>query len=220
MRVDDLARDGLANPNMAGDAAILRFGRRAGEMLLAICVTAEAEVCPLNGAEIEAVLVVVTRRAQTTAQRPRRRIANETSRRLGWGGESVVAKRRPCRAIVVQRALKSGGEVFAGQGLLVLGLMAAAALAIVHRLGEIGVAVGYVALPATDARRRVTTLEIARADRPRVTGDAVFDIRGRTRYGCRVRPRRLRDQKAATDRKRKRDDSDGQLGTALPHNRT
>ena len=69
MRIDDLASHGHADPSVAGEASI-RVGGRLGEMLRAIAVAADAEVRLLDRPEIEAVFVVVTGRAQTTAHRP------------------------------------------------------------------------------------------------------------------------------------------------------
>jgi hypothetical protein len=134
VRVDDLACHGHANPNVACDASILRVGGPFGKMLLAFTVAAAAEACALDQAETEAMLVVVTRRAQTAAHFTRHGITDEKSRRPRRGGESVPAKRRPGGPIAVQRALKAAGEVLAGQRLLVLGLVAAPAFAVPNRL--------------------------------------------------------------------------------------
>ena len=216
MRVNDLAHYGLANPNVAGDAPVLRVGDRAGKVLLAMFVAADAEARPLDGGETEAVFVVVTRRTQTTAQIPGRGIADETSRLPGRGGESIVAKRHPCRAVAVQRALKSADEVLAGQRLLILGLVAPATLAVVNRMGEVGMAAGGVALSATDAHGRMTTFGVVGADRLRVALAAVFDVGDRSRHG-ELRPRRPSDQKAAGDRE---DRCDSEKASGQMHHRT
>ena len=102
MRVDDLACYGLAHPNVACDASILRVGGSVGKMLLALYVAADAEACALDQAEIEAVLVVVTCRAQTAAQVTGPGITHEDARRRRRGGESVPAKSRPGGRIAVQ----------------------------------------------------------------------------------------------------------------------
>ena len=70
MRVHDLAGHGHPNSTMAGDASILPVGSQIGKMPLTIGVAADAEVCPLDGAETEAVVIVVTRCAQATAHVP------------------------------------------------------------------------------------------------------------------------------------------------------
>jgi len=71
-------------------------------MLLALYVAADAEACALDQAEIEAVLVVVTCRAQTAAQVTGPGITHEDARRRRRGGESVPAKSRPGGRIAVQ----------------------------------------------------------------------------------------------------------------------
>jgi hypothetical protein len=91
MRVDDLACHGLADPNVTGEAAILPAGIRVGEMLFETPVAADAEVCLLDWAETEAVVIVVARCAQATAQFPRRRVADEPSALRGRRGEPISA---------------------------------------------------------------------------------------------------------------------------------
>ena len=66
-----MAEHSRASTNVACDAAILRVGAPIGKVLLAISVAADAEVGLLDGAEPEAVVVVVTRGTQTAAERPR-----------------------------------------------------------------------------------------------------------------------------------------------------
>src|SRR5262245_53008462 len=207
MRVDDLTCHGRANPDVACGAPVLRVGPYVGEVLLAVSVAADAEVFPLHGGEAEAVVVVVARRAQATAQRPGNRITDEPSRhrdvrhagtlRIGRFGESLSAERRPQSPLAVQRALSSAGEVLAGQGLLVLGLVTAPALAVPDRLREVGMAPRRVALPTTNALGRVTTLGVVDGGRPRVAGHTVFSIGDDSRACFRVGPRRPRYQKAA-----------------------
>src|SRR5262249_61121852 len=65
VRVDDLACYGLAHPNVACDASILRVGGSVGKMLLALHVAAHAEACALDQAEIAAVLGVGPSLART-----------------------------------------------------------------------------------------------------------------------------------------------------------
>src|SRR5262245_20867932 len=207
MRVHDLARHGLANVQMAGETAILRLGRSVGEVLLAIHVAAHAEVRALDGAETEAVLVVVTRRAQTPTQLSRPRVTDEPAPPLRGSGESIGTERHPRDSIGGQRTLKAPGEVLADERLLVLGLMAAAALAVRHRLREVGMALGRVTLPAVDTLGGVTTLGVVGRDRSRVTGRAGFNVGNRP--GDRVRTRaveRARHQTTATARNDERDD--------------
>ena len=179
---------------MAGEAPILLLGRHIGEMLLPIGVAPDAEVCPLDGAETEAVIVVVTRRAQTTAHVPGGRVTDETPGRRRGGGESILPERRPCRAVAVKGALESAGEVLAGQRLLVLGLVAGRARGVLDRLRELGMTSWRVALPTTNALHRVTTLRVVRDGRRGVTGRTVFDVGDGPREGLRVRPRRRRQQ--------------------------
>jgi hypothetical protein len=189
-------------------------------MLLAICVAADAEVCPLHRAKTEAVVIVVTRRAQAAAELAGRRIADETSRRISRGGESVPAERRAFGALVVQRALKATGEVPAGERLLVRRLVAASARCVPDRMREVGMACERVALPAADSLQRMATLGVVLGDGPRVAADARFDIWGRPREWCRVRPPGLRHQHAAADRNRKRPGCDYERSSALSHIRT
>src|SRR5262245_6082517 len=126
MRVDDLACHGRADPNVARNASILGVGGwTGGKVLLPISVTADAEAWLPHGDETEAMIVVVTGGAQTTAELLGRRIPDETARVLDRGRESVPAERCSSGRIVVERALESGGEVPAEQRLLVLGLVAA-----------------------------------------------------------------------------------------------
>jgi len=68
MRVHDLARHGLASANVACDASILRIRGDVWKMLRTIPVAGDAEACTLDSAQTEAVVVVVTRCTQTTAQ--------------------------------------------------------------------------------------------------------------------------------------------------------
>src|SRR5262249_6852622 len=156
------------------------------EVPLTILVAPHAEVRALDEAEIETVLVVVTGRAQTTSQIPGRRVPDETSAHRRRGGESVVPERGARGPVVTQLALKSTGEMLAGQRLLVLSLMAAAALAVGNWLREIGMTLRRVTLPAVDALSRVTTLGVVSRNRPRVTGRAGFDVGGGPRDGVGV----------------------------------
>jgi hypothetical protein len=68
MRVDDLPADGLAHANVTLHAAIRQAGRWDGEVPCAPRVAPGAEIRRLHGAQAEAMLIVVTRRAQTTAE--------------------------------------------------------------------------------------------------------------------------------------------------------
>ena len=68
-------------------------GWTGGKVLLPILVTAEAEARLLHGHETEAMIVVVTGRAQTTAELRGRSIPDETARVLSHGRESVTAER-------------------------------------------------------------------------------------------------------------------------------
>src|SRR6266850_3458309 len=204
MRVDDLPAGGLAHPNVALHAAIRRAG--GGEVLLASRVTRGAEIGPLHGAEAEAVLVVVTRRAQTTAELARRRVTHEAPALAGGDGEALPAERPSGGPVVIESAPLATGEVLAGQRLLVLRLVAAAALAVPDGLGEVRMAAGRVALPAADALRGVKALGIVGRHRGRMTGLAPLDVRGgpgdgRHRIGSRGRPRR---EEATGDRERDR----------------
>ena len=65
-----MAEHSRASTNMTCDASILQVGAPIGKVLLAISVAADAEVGLLDGAEPQAMLVVVTRKAQTTAELP------------------------------------------------------------------------------------------------------------------------------------------------------
>ena len=208
MRVDDLARDGRADLNVAGDASILGVGGwTSGKVLFPISVTAEAEARLPHRDETEAMIVVVTGRAQTTAELHGRSIPDEPACALDRYRESVSAERGSSGLVTVERALESGSEVLAEKCLLVLGLVAAAALAVGDRLGEVGMAPSRVALPAPDAFGRVTTLGIVGGDRPGVAGRTVFDIRGRPGDRSRVRPlRRPPEQDAPGDGDGERDD--------------
>jgi len=167
-------------------------------------VAADAEVGPLDGAEPEAVVVVVTRGTQTAAQLPRRRITNEAPCVSIRSSESISAKRPPCGDLVVQRALKSSGKVLANKCLLELGLVAAPALAVSDRLREVGMGPRRVALSAMNARSRVTTFGVVRDGLPCVADRAIFDVDGGPRDFGRRRPprRRRRRQEAAGNRKR------------------
>src|SRR5262249_39755764 len=138
VRVDHLACHGHADSNVACEAPILRVGGPVGKMLRALTVAAAAEACALDQPETEAVLVVVTRRAQTAGQFTGHGITDESSPGRRRDGESVPTKRRPGGPIAVQRALKAAGEVLAGKRLLVLGLVAAPAFAVFNRLREVG----------------------------------------------------------------------------------
>jgi hypothetical protein len=91
--VDDLPEHSFASTNVTSDASIVQVGAPVGKMLLAISVAADAEVGVLDGAEPEAVVVVVTRGAQTAAELPRRRIPNEAPRVAIWSRESITAER-------------------------------------------------------------------------------------------------------------------------------
>jgi len=68
MRVHDLAHHGLASANVACHASILRIRGDVWKMLRTIPVAGDAEGCALDSAQTEAVVVVVTRCTQTTAQ--------------------------------------------------------------------------------------------------------------------------------------------------------
>src|SRR5262245_11148372 len=74
MRVDDLAAHGLARAHVAQHAAIRQARSGDGEVRFAPRVAPDAEVRSLHGAEADTMLVVVTRRAQTTAQLARGRV--------------------------------------------------------------------------------------------------------------------------------------------------
>jgi hypothetical protein len=65
-----LAEHSRASPNVTCDASILHVGAPIGKVLLAISVAADTEVGPLDGAEPQAMLVEVTRQAQTTTELP------------------------------------------------------------------------------------------------------------------------------------------------------
>jgi len=180
--VDDLAEHSRASTNMTCDASILQVGTPIGKVLLAISVAADAEVGLLDGAEPEAVVVVVTRGAQTAAQLAGRRITDEPPCVSIRSSESISAKRPPCGDLVVQRALKSSGKVLADKCLLELGLVAAPAFAVSDRLREVGMAPRRVALSAMNAHRRVTTFGVVRDGLPRMAGHAVFDVGGRPEH--------------------------------------
>src|SRR5215470_18357437 len=171
-------------------------------MLLARSVAAGAEVRPLDRAETESVLVVVARRAETAAHLTGRRITDESSRGRRRGSESVRAKRCLRGSVAVERALKAAGEVLAGQRLLVLGLVTAAALAVGNRAREVGMTVSRVTLPAANALGRVAAFGVVRDRRAGVTLGARLDVGDRSRDGLGVRPvRRPRQQEAAGHRK-------------------
>ena len=84
MGVDDLAARGLAHAHVALHAAIRQAGRRDGEVLLSPRVASDAEVRPLHAAEAEAMLVVVTCCAQTTAGAARGLIPREPPPLRAW----------------------------------------------------------------------------------------------------------------------------------------
>src|SRR5262245_1665804 len=129
MRVDDLAAHGLAHAHVALHAAIRRTGSGNGEMGFAPRVAPGTEVRLLHGAEADAMLVVVTRCAQTTAQLTRGRITHEAPPGRSGNDESLQPKRFARGPIIVQHAQITRGEMLADQSLLVLRLVAAAALA-------------------------------------------------------------------------------------------
>src|SRR5438876_189527 len=132
MRVDDLPAGGLADANVTLHAAIRQAGRRDEEVSFAPRVASGAKVRLLHRAEAEAMLVVVARRAQTTAELARGRVAHEAPALRRGDGEALPAKR--LSRGLVQRLLNASGEMLAGQCLLVLRLMAATALAVLDGL--------------------------------------------------------------------------------------
>lgn len=176
MRVDDLTALGLAHACVALHAAIRRAGRWAGEVVYAPRVAAGAEVRPLHDAEAKAMFVVVTGRAQTAAEIARGRVAHEAPPACRGGGEALQPERLPSGEIVVQHTQITRGEMLAGQSLLILRLMAAAALAVPDRLSEVRMVAWGVALPTADALGGVKTLGVVRAHRRRVAGLAPLDV--------------------------------------------
>src|ERR1700730_10213994 len=206
MRVDDLPVHGLAHTHVALQTAIRHAGCLDGEVPFPPRVAPGAEVRPLHGAEAKAMVVVVTRRAQTTADLARGGVTHEASPPRRGDSETFLAERHPSGPVVVQCAQLTRGEMRAGQGLLVLGLVAAAALAVLDGPGEVWMVAWRVALPTADALGRVETLGVVHAYRRRVAGLAPLDVRGgpgdrRRRIGARGRPRR---QEAAGARERQR----------------
>ena len=196
MGVDDLTGQGFALPNVAREAAILSVGSRVGEMLRETPVAADAEVGLLDRAETEAVPIVVARGAQAPAQLSGRSISDKVSRVPSRGRESVSTQRRPRRPVAVQRALTSALEVLAGKCLLELGLVTPPTLGVAHRFREVGMATGRVALPATDAAGRVTTLTVG-GRRGRMARHTVLDVGRRSRIDAGARPIRSPWQKKA-----------------------
>src|SRR5262249_47218336 len=194
MRVDDLAAHCLAHAHVALQASIPQAGSRDGEVLFASRVAPSTEVRLLHGAETDAMLVVVTRRAQATPQLARGRVTHEAPPARGGNGEALLPKRFPRGPIIVQRTQITCGEMLADQRLLVLRLVAAAAFAVPDRLREVRMASWRVALPTADALGRVETLGIMRTHRRCVAVLASFDVHGGPgdgpgRIGARGRPR-------------------------------
>jgi hypothetical protein len=176
MCVDDLAARRRAHVHVTAEASVLGIGNAGGKMLLPVSVAPHAKLGALDRAETEAMLVVVTRRAETTTEISGRGIADEASSRRRRNRESVLAERRPRGPVVAQRALKSAGEMSAGEGLLVLGLMAAPALTVRNGLRKVRMSRGRVALPAANALGGVPTLGVVGGDRPRVARRAGLDV--------------------------------------------
>src|SRR5262249_9183651 len=141
-------------------------------------VASGAEVRPLHGAEAEAMFVVMTRRAQTTAKLARGRITHEAPRPRRPGGKALQAECPPRGPIVVSRSQIAPGEVLPGQSFLVLRLVAAAALAVPDGLREVRMAARRVALPTADPLDRVETLSVVRAYWDRMAVLALLDVRG------------------------------------------
>jgi hypothetical protein len=71
-------------------------------MLVALGVTANAEVRAPHATEIETMLVVMTGRAEATAQLTRGRVANELSFSGGLRDESRSAKGRLRGSIMIE----------------------------------------------------------------------------------------------------------------------
>src|SRR4030095_5253334 len=128
MRVDVLALDRLPRSHVALHAAVARY--RDGEVGVPIRMTARAEIDPLHGATPQAMLVVVTRRAQATSQRARGGITHEDTAGGRGRRECVTAQLHSGHPVVIEGPLLAAGEMPAGDGLLVLGQMTAPALAV------------------------------------------------------------------------------------------
>jgi len=178
MRVDDLPAHGLAHANMAPYAAIRRAGRGDGKVSVTPRMAARAEVGSLHGAEAEAMVVVVARRTETTAELARGRVTHEPSRLRRGDNEARPPEFRPRCSIAVQRVLLPRSEMRAGQGFLVLGLVTASTRAVPDGLHEVWMVTGRVTLPTADSLGRVHALGVVRADPYRVAGLTLLDVRG------------------------------------------
>src|SRR5262245_60078071 len=181
MRVDDLSALRRARAHVAACATVDVARALTVEVLLVAYMTGVAELRTLDRFEAEAVLVVMTREAQAPAQRTRGRVTDEALASRGGRNESLVAEGDPRRLIAVERAQLTVREVRALERLLVGGLMAAPARAVLHGLREVRMASRRVALPAADAHGRVTALRIRLAHRRFMAALAIRDVHRRSR---------------------------------------
>src|SRR5262249_13790719 len=181
MRVDDLSVLRRPRAHVAARATVDIGRALTVEVLLVPYMTGVAELRTLDGFEVEAMLVVVTREAQTPAQRARGRVADEALASRGGHDESLVAEGDPRRLIAVEGMWLPARTRGALERLLVGGLMAAPARAVLHRLREVRMASRRVALPAANAHGGVTTLRIRLAHRRFMAILAIRNVYGRSR---------------------------------------
>jgi len=185
MRVDDLAGHAFAGPHMTRHTAIRRPGGGDGEMLRPTAVAANAEVCLPHGAEAEAMLIEMARRAQAATQRARGGVTGELSSAGRGYAKAFPAERGPSRAVAVQHALNAGGEVLALQSLLELRLVAAAARRIPDGPREVGMVSCGVTLPAAEPHGRMNAGCIRLSHALRVARGAPLHVDDRARVGAR-----------------------------------
>src|SRR5215467_6300833 len=102
MRVDDLSVLRRPRAHVAARATVDIGRALTVEVLLVPYMTGVAELGALDGFEVEAMLVVVTREAQTPAQRARGRVTDEALASRGGHDETLVAERDPRRLIAVE----------------------------------------------------------------------------------------------------------------------
>src|SRR5262249_8725697 len=139
VRVHDLAGHRLSLAHVARHAAIAEARRGIGEVVTTVGVAAGAEFRTLHGGEAQAMLVVGAGQRAGGAPPGGAGAGPPTEAppaRRGQG-EARPPQRLARLAIVVERQRLPRGEVLAGQRLLVLRLVAAAALAVADRLREV-----------------------------------------------------------------------------------